>query len=335
MAGVSVEHCFPFRTASGFRPLRGLHIGHYGAVLRDICSLQYAREDCSFVFIADHHNRSSWSDKSDFVNSRKRSTELTRQLLAVGVDPHYSVIYRQSDVPELFEFMWFLAGITSHGALSRGHALDAVGSPTAGIYLYPLLMIADILSLRATHVVVGRDQRIHVDLARDVAQKLCRRLGEDFLPIPEYHRSVPLLYRGIRSTNEEGKMDSEVGNDIPLFDDEDAIFDRISRIATPPIQWGQPLPTEGSNLLSYAEALGGEDARQALANGFDSGQIGYKDVKERLFSQFMDVLGGPRKAYARISEKDADEVLRLGGLRAREAVAGLIADVRRHVGVSV
>ena len=332
---MSVEHCFPFRTASGFRPLRGLHIGHYGAVLRDICSLQYAREGCSFVFIADHHSRSSWNEKSDFVNSRKRSTELTRQLMAVGVDPHYSVIYRQSDVPELFEFMWFLAGITSHGALSRGHALRAMGNPTAGIYLYPLLMIADILSLRATHVVVGRDQRIHVDLARDVAQKLCTRLGEDFLPIPKYHRPDPVLYRGIRSADDQGKMDSEIGNEIPLFDDEDAVHDRIDRIATPSIQWGQPLPTEGSNVLAYAEALGGEVARQALAQDFDSGKIGFKDAKERLFSQFMDVMGYRRRAYSRISEKDADEVLRLGGLRAREAVAGLIADVRRHVGVSV
>ncbi|WP_159107327.1 hypothetical protein [Azospirillum sp. B506] len=332
---MSIENVFPFRTASGFRPLKGLHVGHYGAVLRDVCSLQYARESCSFVFIADHHSRSSWSERSDFVNSRKRSTELTKQLMAVGVDPHYSVIYRQSDVPELFEFMWFLAGITSHGSLARGHALKAAGNPTAGIYLYPLLMIADILSLRATHVIVGRDQTIHVDLARDVAEKLCKRLGPDFLPIPNYHRPDPLLYRGIRSADDGGKMDSEVGNDIPLFDDEDAVHNRISRIATPAIQWGQPLPIEGSNLLAYAEALGGNDVRRAFVADFEGGQIGFKDAKERLFALFMDVMGSRRAAYARISDRDAEEVLRLGGQRAREAVAGLIADVRHHVGVSI
>lgn len=332
---MKVENLFPFRTASGFRPLRGLHVGHYGAVLRDICVLQYAREGCSFVFIADHHSRSSWTERSDFVNSRKRSTELAKQLMAVGVDPHYSVIYRQSDVPELFEFMWFLAGITSHGSLLRGHALKSAGNPTAGIYLYPLLMIADILSLRATHVVVGRDQSIHVDQARDVAEKVCKRLGADFLPIPKFHRADPLLYRGIRCADDEGKMDSDAGNDIPLFDDEESVRNRISRIATPAIQWGQPLPTERSNILAYVEALGGDEALRVFVADFEGGQIGFREAKERLLALFMDTMGNRREAYARISDKDAEEVLRLGGQRAREAVSGLIADVRRHVGVTI
>lgn len=327
-------HTFPFRTASGFRPLKGsgLHIGHYGAVLRDICSLQYVREGCSFVFIADHHSRSKWTDRSDFVNTRTRTTELTRQLLAAGVDPDYSVIYRQSDVPEIFEFMWFLAGVTAHGPLANGHALKAANEKTAGVYLYPLLMIADVLSLRATHVIVGSDQKIHIDLARDVAGRLRREFGDDFLPQPEYHRAPPLLYPGHRGT---AKMDSEQGNDISLFGEEATVREKIEAIVTQDVGRGAALTVEGSTILAYAEALGGQAAYDSLAAAFANPAFRYRDAKERLFELYMDIMGPSRTAYQTITAADAEEVLRKGGLRAREAVGNMIAEVRKHISLSI
>ncbi|MEQ1551949.1 hypothetical protein [Sphingorhabdus sp.] len=328
---MNVGNTFPFRTASGFRPLKGLHIGHYGAVLRDVCALQYARQSCSFVFIADHHSRSTWKEKSDFLNTHKRTTELTRQLLAVGVNPEYSVIYRQSDVPEIFEFMWFLAGITSHGRLTRNPVLEESGEPTAGVYMYPLLMVADILSLRATHVVVGDDQKIHVESARDVAKRLRGVFGEDFLPVPEYHRPDPVLIRGLKGRD---KMDGAMGNEIYLFGDEDMIKDKVAKIVTTSVSYGNPLPTEDSVLLSYAEAIGGEAARKVFSADFESSHFDYSDMKTKLLELFMDVVGPYREAHLKISPQDAEEILRCGGLRAREAVGNMIAEVRKHIGES-
>lgn len=332
---MNTSSAFPFRTASGFRPLRGLHVGHYGAVIRDIRQLQYARQGCSFVFIADHHSRSRWSEPADFVNGHKRTIMLARQLIAIGVDPEYSVIYRQSDLPELFEFMWFLSGIAPHGKLKRGHAVSSATSPTVGVYLYPLLMVADILSLRATQAIVGKDQKMHVELARQVAGKLQTIFGPDFLPVPEFHSQSPKLYRGIKAADHNTKMDGEISNDIPLFDDDDVVEDRIHAIQTSPVAHNEPLETENSLILSYAEAIGGPEEQASFSADFQSGNYGYATMKKRLHELFMDTFSAARASYPKISDAYAEEVLRLGGLEARRAVADLIDDVRRHISVSV
>jgi tryptophanyl-tRNA synthetase len=328
---MSVEHAFPFRTVSGFRPIEGLHIGHYGAVLRDVKAMQFARQGCSFVFIADHHSRSTWTERADFLNTHKRTTELATQLLAVGIDPEYSCIYRQSDIPEIFEFMWFLAGIATHGRLVRNPILVDAGEPTAGIYMYPLLMVADILSLRATNVVVGADQKIHVESARHIAKKLQSVFGKNFLPVPEYHRPEPIMLQGFKG---RGKMDSTKKNDIKLFGDEDMIKDKMMKIVTTSVGYGNPLLTEGSVLLSYAEAIGGKPALDTFSSDFESGRYDYNDMKNKLIELFMDIVGPYREAHLSINPQDAEEILRLGGLRAREAVGNMIAEVRKHVGES-
>ena len=323
---------FPFRIVSGFRPLRGLHIGHYGAVLRDLIRLQYAQPQTAFVFVADHHARSKWDDKADFVNLAKNARHTARQLIALGIDPDYTVLYRQSDIPEIFEIMWFFAGVVSDGVLRRGHAMGADSSPTAGTYLYPLLMVSDILSLRATHVAIGSDQKQHLEVARDVARKLRRRFAEGLLPVPEPLADEPQLIAGIDSPPDKPKkMASESNNEVPLFADEDTVRGRIDRIVTKPIKWGEQLPVQDCSILRYARCIGGAQTEAEFAQKYAGGGYGYSDAKNDLAGLFFDTFSTVRKKYHQIDDADVERILHAGAVRAREQIAGLLFRLRNEV----
>jgi tryptophanyl-tRNA synthetase len=333
---MNIDSAFPFRIVSGFRPLRGLHIGHDAAVLADIRKYQYVSKGSTFVFIADHHARSRWDERVDFLNIRQRSTEIAKQLIACGIDPDFCVIYRQSDVPELFEFMWFLAGVVPDSSLKRGHAVANAIGPSVGMYLYPLLMVSDILSLRATNVAIGRDQKQHLELARNVARRLIKRFGADIIPIPDPLSAEPILVNGIDSSIEKPKkMDVETKNDIPLFADEETIEDRIAETVTQTVQWGKPLPTEGCNILSFARCIGGIEFENQLIDRYGSGQFGYSDAKNHLREMFFENYGPFRSRYQQISDKDVNEILSLGGKRARQTIAPLIFEIRSAMSTSL
>jgi tryptophanyl-tRNA synthetase len=333
---MNIDDSFPFRIISGFRPLRGLHVAHHAAVLRDVCKYQYAQKRCAYVFVADHHARSRWDERVDFANIGKRTREIAKQLLACGIDPEFSVLYRQSDIPELFEIMWFIAGVVADSTLRRGHAVTSDPAPTAGIYLYPLLMVADILSLKATNVAVGKDQKQHLEMARDVARKLIRRFGSKFLPIPESLSVDPPLILGIDSSEDRPKkMGSEFNNDIPLFADEDTVKDRIEKILTRPIKWGDLLPTEGCNILHCASAMAGEAAKELFARKYEAGGYGYSDAKKELIDLFFDHFGSMRQRYAEIEDAEVDRILHSGAMAAREQIARLVFEVRREVATLV
>lgn len=333
---MNIDFALPFSLVAGFRPLRGLHIGHYAGVVTDLVKFQYVRKGTVFAFIADHHARSRWDARVDFANVRKRSSEIARQLVSLGVDPGFAVIYRQSDLPELFELMWFLAGLTTDGRLRRGHAMEASTAPSVGVYLYPLLMVADILSIRATHVAIGSDQMQHLELSRDLARKLVGRFGPEFVPIPESIRATPLLVQGINSTAQHRvKMDAEKENDIPIFADEETIEDRIDHIITHSVKWGEPLPTSACNILDFVGYVCGENSRLALSERYGSGEIGYADAKKLLRDSFFDHFAQIRQRYRNTINEDVDEILALGAHDARHRAASLLRDVRSEVATSI
>jgi tryptophanyl-tRNA synthetase len=329
------EVSFPFRLVSGFRPLKGLHLGHYAAVLTDLTRLQYMHERSAFIFIADHHARSRWNERADFANTERRAIETTRQLLAAGVDPDFSVIYRQSDVPEIFEVMWFLAGFALHSQMQHMQGLKGA-APSAGTYIYPLLMVADIIATQSTHVAVGQDQKQHLELSRDLARKLNRRLGEQFIPVPESARAEPTTVRGIDfADSNRKKMAFELGNEIPLFEDEDVVTERIENIVTQPVQFGHPLPAEGCNLLEFSSFLVGAEQMRDLRDKYASGKYGYADAKRDLRKAFFEVMGPARARYLTIHADDAAKVLDEGKIRARENIAHFIFRLRQELAISV
>src|ERR1700733_2128988 len=298
---MNIESSFPFRVVSGFRPLRGLHVGHYAAVLSDLIRDQYVQSQSTYVFVADHHARSKWIEATDFINIGRNTLKTARELLALGLDPDYSVIYRQSDVPEIFELMWFFAGLASHVRLRENHSFNADNSPTAGTYLYPLLMVGDILSLKASHVAIGRDQKQHLELARDVAGKLIRQFGPRLVPVPEYLNPEPLLIPGIDSRETElRKMASENHNEIAIFDDEQTVKDRINRIATLPLPWGAVLPPDGCNIVTYARCIGGPAIEAQFRQKYATSGYGFKEAKKDLTELFFDTFSAARQRFHKL-----------------------------------
>ncbi len=283
-----IENCFPFRVVSGFRPTRALHIGHYAGVISDLLRDQYAYPRATYVFVADHHARSKWDNKADFSRIGADTLTIARGLLALGLDPEYCIIYKQSEIPELFELMWFFAGLLGEGWLRKGHALKVDRAPTVGTYLYPLLMVSDILSLKATHVAIGKDQKQHIELAREIAKKLTSRLGKDLIPIPETLSPDLILVPGIDTTDgSPKKMATENNNEIPIFAEKDVVEERIDNIVTRPIQWGSPLPINGCNIINYAQCLGGSTTADEFEQRYQTGHYGYDDAKQDLSNLFL------------------------------------------------
>ena len=284
-----------------------------------------------YVFVADHHARSKWEQKTDFVDIGHNTLEIARGLLALGIDPDYCVLYKQSDIPELFELMWFFAGLIGHNHLERGHALKN-SVPTVGIYLYPMLMVSDILSLKATHVAIGSDQKQHLELAREIARKLVARFGKNLLPIPEALTSEPITIPGIDSRDDSiRKMAVENRNEIPIFAEEDVIQERIDGIVTRSLPWGSVLPTEGCNIINYAWCLGGTQAADEFKAKYERGKYGYEDAKRDLRDLFFSTFTLARQKYLALDKRNVAQILSAGTLRARAQIATLLFELRETV----
>jgi tryptophanyl-tRNA synthetase len=312
--------------------MRALHIGHYAAVLTDLLRDQYAYPGAAYVFVADHHARSKWSTKDDFVSLGGNTLDTARGLLALGLDPNYCVIYRQSDIPELFELMWFFAGLLGDGWLRRGVSFKSDPAPTVGTYLYPLLMVSDILSLKATHVAIGRDQTQHIELARELGKKLVSRFGKKFLPIPESLKTEPVLVPGIDSSDSSlKKMAAENGNEIPIFAEEDIIQEKIEGITTRPVPWGTRLPVKGCNIINYANCLGGKEAVDEFTKRYLGAGYGYDDAKRDLRTLFFTTFSVARQKYARLRNEEVAEILAAGTSRAQAQIATLLFELRETV----
>lgn len=328
------ENMFPFRVVSGFRPIQGLHLGHVAGVLADLIIAQKAVPGAAYVFIADFHVRSKWREPKDLVNLDSSSIELTRQLLAFGLDPELTVIYRQSDIPEVFEVMWFLAGLLADTNLRNMHGFRQTKAPSVGTYLYPLLMAADIICSKATHVAIGQDQKQHLELARDIARKLNRAFKFVFVPIPTSLKEQPIVLRGVDSTESQTKMAFESENELPLFDEEATVLGRIEEISTQPIRYGEPLPLDGCLILEYAAVLDPKAAKEMKTN-YSSGRYGYSNAKDDLKQIFLERLKEPRARYNKITEADARNVLRIGASRAKPQVADFVFSLRKQLSTEV
>lgn len=325
---------FPYRVTSGFRPLKGLHIGHYAAVVRDLCKVQYVFPQSCFIFIADHHGRSRWSIPEELEDIHNRGFDTLRQLIALGIDPKHAVLYRQSDIPELIEIMWLLSGGTRHSELLKNHALEG-RDLTAGMYLYPMLMASDIISLRSTHVAVGGDQKQHIELARDIARRMNRHLGgkakaQPIVPVPAPLNSAPSTIYGIEDDlgGRPRKMAFEIGNEIPIFAEDDIIIERVNQVMTRPVAWGQPLQVEDDHILYYLEVLDGQDEAAALRAEYETAAVGYREAKKRLLDFHMEKFKGARQLYEEISLSDIDRYVAEGALTVRGLIEPFIAELR-------
>lgn len=323
---------------TGIKPSGTPHIGNYLGAIRP--ALELVREYDAYYFIADEHALTTVRDAAEL---RRQSYEVAAVWLALGLDPERVVVYRQSDIPELFELAWILSCVTPKGLLNRAHAYkDAVADNeragrapddgvSMGLFNYPVLMAADILIVDAHVVPVGGDQKQHVEMARDIAEAFNRTYG-DVLVLPE-----PLIAEEVATvTGLDGrKMSKNYGNVIPIFAPPDEQRKLVMRIVTDSRRPEEPKDPEHDNLFKIYEHFAPADRVEAMRRRYLEDGVGYAEVKTELADLLQQTFAGPYARYeALMNDPTAiDDILALGTRRARAIAAATLQRVRRAVGL--
>jgi tryptophanyl-tRNA synthetase len=314
---------------TGIKPTHQPHLGNYLGAIRPALSLVDRYR--TLYFIADYHAVTSVRD-ADALRTYIRDVAAT--WLACGLDPEQTLLYRQSDVPEVFELTWVLSCLLAAGQLERGHAYkDALArgeSPNAGIFNYPVLMAADILLYDTDVVPIGRDQKQHLELTRDVAMRLNHIYGEDTLVVPEALISDAPLVPG----TDGRKMSKSAGNGIPLFEPSKKLRKVIMGIKTSSETLEEPKVAEGSTVYELY-ALVAPDRALEMKQKLEAGGYGWGHAKEDLFEAIEEEIGPRREAYLsiRANEEQLDAVLHAGADKARKIAHATIQRVRSTVGI--
>ena len=315
------------------------HLGNYVGSIRP--SVQASLRDGveSYYFLADYHALI----KIDEPARIQRSTlEIAASWLAAGLDPARVVFYRQSDIPEIPELTWFLTCVTGKGILNRAHAykasvdknnaaaLDPDTDVSAGLFMYPVLMGADILMFNAHHVPVGRDQIQHIEMARDMAHSFNHRYGEHFVPpqaaIEESVATLPGL--------DGRKMSKSYDNTIPLFAPRAELKKLIAGIKTDSRTPGEPKDTEGSALFQIYQAFASGEETAALAQAFAQG-IAWGEAKDMLFERIDREIAPMRARYEHLiaNPQEVEALLLQGAVKARAVATPFMARLRQAVGL--
>jgi tryptophanyl-tRNA synthetase len=329
----------PTRFLTGITTSGTPHLGNYvGSIRPSVLASQTTGVE-SFYFLADYHALI----KIGQPDRIQRSTlEIAASWLAAGLNPERVTFYRQSDVPEIAELTWFLTCVTGKGVLNRAHAYKAAVDKNAasgqdpdmdvnaGLFMYPVLMGADILMFNAHKVPVGRDQVQHIEMARDMASSFNHRYGEHFVPpqavIEESVATLPGL--------DGRKMSKSYDNTIPLFAPREQLKKLIASIKTDSRAPGQAKDTEGSALFQIYQAFATEAETQALRQAYADG-IAWGDAKELLFERIDREVAPMRETYHALMDNPAkvEALLRAGATKARAVATPFMAQLRHAVGL--
>ncbi len=319
------------RILSGLQPSGRLHIGNYFGMMEAALNLQH--EGDAYYFIADYHSLTSIHDGKLL---RDHVRNLAIDFLACGLDPAKCVFFRQSDVPEHTELAWILSTVTPMGLLERCHSYkDKVAngiSPSHGLFAYPVLMAADILIYDSDVVPVGRDQKQHVEVTRDIAIKMNEAFGEGLfkLPLPRIREETAVV-PGLDGL----KMSKSYDNTVQLFEEPAALKKKIMGIKTDSTPVEEPKPTEGSSILALYKLVAPPADYDTMVADFKRGGMGYGDFKKRLLQAVTDHFAPFRERRLEITAdpKYVDRVLAEGAEKARVVARKTLARVRDAVGL--
>lgn len=315
------------------------HLGNYVGAIRPTVRASRLPNVDSFYFLADYH---ALIKTGDPARVQRSTQEIAATWIACGLDPAKVTFYRQSDIPEIPELTWFLTCVTGKGLLNRAHAYKAAvdrntaageetdNGVTAGLFMYPVLMAADILMFNAHDVPVGRDQVQHIEMARDMASSFNHLYGEHFtLPeavIEEHVATLPGL--------DGRKMSKSYDNTIPLFVPREQLRKLIMGIVTDSKAPGEPKETQGSALFQLYQAFASAEETSELAAAYGDG-ISWGEVKEKLFERLDVEISPMRMRYDDLMSRPADieEILQAGARKARAVATPFTQRLRRAVGL--
>jgi tryptophanyl-tRNA synthetase len=319
------------RILSGIQPSGKLHIGNYFGMMRP--ALELAQKGEAFYFIADYHALTSISSPDEL---RANVQDVALDFLACGLDPSRTVFYRQSDVPQVTELTWILSSVTPVPMLENAHSYkDKIAQglkPNAGLFTYPVLMAADILIVQGERVPVGKDQKQHVEMTRDIAGTFNRQYGEVFvIPQADIRPEVATL-PGIDGR----KMSKSYNNTLEIFGDEKAARKKIMSIVTD----SQPVEAPKTDLdknipLQLYKLVATPDKASELQAKLAAGGFGYGEAKKELLAALMDYFAPFRQKREELV-KNLDyvhEVLRKGAERANAVADETMGKVRKAVGL--
>ncbi len=319
------------RILSGIQPSGALHLGNYFGMMRPAIELQTRGE--AFYFIADWHSLTSLTDPA---LRRRYTLDVALDFLACGLDPARTVFFRQSDVPEVAELTWMLSTVTPMGLLERCHSYkDKVArglSFNHGLFAYPVLMAADILIYDSNVVPVGRDQKQHVEVTRDIAIKFNELYGPTFvLPEPQIRDEVAVV-----PGTDGQKMSKSYGNTIDLFL-EKALRKKVMSIVMDSRSPQEPKPDADKNLaIQLLKLLAEEEVVADFEARLRAGGLGYGDLKKALFEHYWDYFAPARQRRAELAANldYVHQVLREGAARARAVAGEVLARARRNAGLA-
>ena len=315
------------------------HLGNYVGAVRPTVRASRLAEVESFYFLADYH---ALIKVGEPARVQRSTLEIAATWLACGLDPDKVTFYRQSDIPEIPELTWFLTCVTGKGLLNRAHAykasvdknsaanVDPDAGVTAGLFMYPVLMAADILMFNAHKVPVGRDQIQHIEMARDIAASFNHLYGEHFtLPeavIEDHVATLPGL--------DGRKMSKSYDNTIPLFAPRDQLKKLIMGIVTDSRAPGEPKSTEGSALFQLYQAFASAEETAALAKAYADG-IAWGDAKQALFERLDQEIAPLRAVYDELIQEPEriERTLKAGAEKARAIATPFTARLRHAVGL--
>ncbi len=318
------------RVLSGIQPSGLLHLGNYFGMMQPVIELQETRE--VYLFIADYHALTTVTDPAVL---RQATLDVALDFLACGLDPERVVFYRQSDVPEVAELTWMLSTVTPMALLERGHSYkDKVAKGLAssvGLFTYPVLMTADILAVQADTVPVGKDQKQHLEFARDIAVKFNQRFEEVFkLPEPRIAEAVAVV-PGVDGQ----KMSKSYDNTIEIFGAPKAVRKKMMRIVTDSLTLEDPKDPDTSTIYALFKLFSTPEEQAELAERYRAGGMGYGDAKKALHEKFETHFAPLREKREALSQ-DLDrvrDVLASGAARARQTARETVDRARTAMGL--
>ena len=313
------------------------HLGNYAGAIKQAIRSSIKDDHDSFLFLADYHSLIKNKNPEEIKQS---CLEVAATWIALGLDTKKTIFYRQSDIPEILELNWILSTFTAKGLMNRAHAYKSAVSDnegnsdpdkgiTMGLYSYPILMAADILMFKATHVPVGQDQVQHLEMTRDIAQRFNHKHGDIFV-IPE---AILEKNASVLPGLDGRKMSKSYNNFIPLFSSSDDLRRHVMKIKTDSLEPGVPKPID-CNLFEIFKAFASDDESTNFKQKLEEG-MSWGDAKEELFQLLDSHLSEPRKEYEKLIQDSANlnQELLLGAKRARELSVPFMSEVRSSLGI--
>ncbi len=318
------------RAISGIQPSGKLHIGNYFGMMKPAIEMQKEYE--TFLFVADYHALTTVQDPKILKSLTK---DAVLDFLACGINPEYTCLYRQSDVPQVHELSWFLSVLTPMGLLERCHSYkDKVAKgldATHGLFSYPILMAADILSIEASFVPVGKDQKQHVEVTRDLATKFNHIFGEVFqLPNPLINDHVASI-----SGIDGQKMSKSYNNTIEIFEDEKVLKKKIMKIVTDSKNLEDQKNPDECNIFSLYKLFANDVEQKELAKTYLAGGMGYGFAKNELFQKVSKYFESIREKRIALETDDdyIEDILKNGAKKVSVIADNVLNNVKSAIGL--